>query len=110
MGPHQTYDKFAAEYGAGYDPAGRVTFGGVGYYSPSEGAKMKAHMHKLGADVSRANAGSAAAAANAMQQRAMKQQDEDRAFQKNMMTQNANRAYDLQNKKIGLLQGLTRNL
>ena len=110
MDAYQRYDHFASGYGAGYDAAGNPTFSpGGGYASPSEKAKMMSHMHSLGADVAAANINKATAAQQAMQQRAMQQQDQDRDFQKNMMAQNANRNYELQNKKLGLLGGLIRN-
>lgn len=104
MDAYQKYNHFASGYGAGRDKFGHMVFGGQGYVSPSEKGKMLAHMNKLGADVAAANQSSAAAQQNAFQQRAMRMQDEDRAFQRSL----ADRNYDIENRKMGILQGLIR--
>lgn len=106
MNSHQKYNHFASGYGAGRDAYGRTVYTGQGYTSPSDRAKMDSHMNRLHADVAADNEVMRGAQQNAMQQRAMAMQNEDRAFQKNMMAQNANRQYGLANKKLDLLKGL----
>lgn len=106
MGPHQRYNHFASGYGAGRDKLGHMVFSGQGYVSPSEKGKMLSHMNSLAAEVASDNEARAADQANAYAKRSMAMQDEDRAFQKNMMSRQA----DLAGRKLGILQGLIRRI